>query len=59
MMKVLAKDRYESLYPDDPQAAIRNFASFMGFFGQVRYPMKLMKLKSTLTVLSGIHRRRI
>ena len=34
MMKVLAKDRYESLYPDDPQAAIRNFASFMGFFGQ-------------------------
>lgn len=35
MMKVLAKDRYEALYPDDPQAALRNFASFMGFFGQV------------------------
>jgi AAA family ATP:ADP antiporter len=34
MMKVLAKDRYEALYPDDPQAALRNFASFMGFFGQ-------------------------
>lgn len=34
MMKVLAKDRYEALYPDDPQAALRSFASFMGFFGQ-------------------------
>jgi ATP:ADP antiporter, AAA family len=36
MMKVLAKERYALLYPNDPQAALRNFASFMGFFGQVR-----------------------
>jgi ATP:ADP antiporter, AAA family len=35
MMKVLAKDRYTALYPDDPQAALRAFASFMGYFGQV------------------------
>lgn len=34
MMKVLAKDRYAALYPDDPQAAMRGFASFMGYFGQ-------------------------
>ena len=34
MMKVLAKDRYATLYPDDPQAALRGFASFMGYFGQ-------------------------
>eukprot|EP01039_Chlorochromonas_danica_P001808 gene1808-1975_t len=34
MMKVLAKERYAALYPDDPQAALRAFASFMGFFGQ-------------------------
>jgi AAA family ATP:ADP antiporter len=36
MMKVLAKERYLLLYPDDPQAALRAFASFMGYFGQVR-----------------------
>lgn len=59
MMKVLAKDRYESLYPDDPQAAIRNFASFMGFFGQVRSPMKLLGVTSHLTVPNGIYRRPI
>ena len=35
MMKVLAKERYLLLYPDDPQAAVRAFASFMGYFGQV------------------------
>jgi AAA family ATP:ADP antiporter len=34
MMKVLAKDRYAMLYPDDPDAALRGFASFMGYFGQ-------------------------
>lgn len=34
MMKVLAKERYEALYPNDPQAALRAFASFMGYFGQ-------------------------
>lgn len=34
MMKVLAKDRYALMYPDDPQAALRGFASFMGYFGQ-------------------------
>lgn len=34
MMKVLAKERYAMLYPDDPQAALRGFASFMGYFGQ-------------------------
>lgn len=37
MMKILAKERYAMLYPDDPQAALRGFASFMGYFGQVRY----------------------
>ena len=36
MMKVLAKQRYTEMYPDDPQAALRAFASFMGYFGQVR-----------------------
>ena len=34
MMKVLAKDRYASMHPDDPQLALREFASFMGYFGQ-------------------------
>lgn len=34
-MKVLVKARYESIYPDDPQAAVRAFASFMGYFGQM------------------------
>jgi AAA family ATP:ADP antiporter len=34
MMKVLAKERYAAMYPDDPQAALRGFASFMGYFGQ-------------------------
>lgn len=34
MMKLLAKERYEQMYPDDPQAATRAFASFMGYFGQ-------------------------
>jgi AAA family ATP:ADP antiporter len=34
MMKVLAKERYETMYPNDPQAALRGFASFMGYFGQ-------------------------
>jgi ATP:ADP antiporter, AAA family len=35
MMKVLAKDKFELLFPDDPQQALRGFASFMGRFGQV------------------------
>ena len=34
-MKVLVKSRYEAIYPDDPQAAVRAFASFMGYFGQM------------------------
>eukprot|EP01035_Chromulina_nebulosa_P019274 gene19274-25131_t len=34
MMKVLAKERYATLHPNDPQLAIREFASFMGYFGQ-------------------------
>ncbi len=34
MMKVLAQERYRQIYPDDPQAALRAFASFMGYFGQ-------------------------
>lgn len=34
MMKVLAKDRYAAMYPDDHEAALRGFASFMGYFGQ-------------------------
>jgi AAA family ATP:ADP antiporter len=37
MMKVLAKERYALMYPDDPQKAVRSFASFMGYFGQVRF----------------------
>lgn len=35
MMKVLAKDRYSMMFPNDPDAAVRSFASFMGYFGQV------------------------
>lgn len=34
MMKVLAKERYALMFPDDPQKAVRAFASFMGYFGQ-------------------------
>mmetsp|Transcript_14564 Transcript_14564/g.24200 ORF Transcript_14564/g.24200 Transcript_14564/m.24200 type:complete len:584 (+) Transcript_14564:132-1883(+) len=34
MMKVLAKERYALQFPDDPQLALRAFASFMGYFGQ-------------------------
>lgn len=34
MMKVLAMQRYTSMYPEDPQAALRAFATFMGYFGQ-------------------------
>jgi ATP:ADP antiporter, AAA family len=34
MMKLLAKERYGLMFPDDPQAAVRHFASFMGYFGQ-------------------------
>ena len=34
MMKLLAKTRYEEMYPGDPEAATRAFASFMGYFGQ-------------------------
>ena len=34
MMKVLAKEKYASMYPDDPQMALNAFASFMGYFGQ-------------------------
>jgi AAA family ATP:ADP antiporter len=33
-MKVLAKAKFESQYPDDPIAATEAFAQFMGFFGQ-------------------------
>lgn len=41
MMKVLAKERYYQMHPDDPQLALREFASFMGYFGQVytHYPI--------------------
>lgn len=35
MMKILAKERYATLYPDDPKAALEGFAAFMGYFGQV------------------------
>lgn len=35
MMKVLAKDHYHTLYPDDPAMALSGFASFMGYFGQM------------------------
>lgn len=35
MMKVLAKQEFEMRHPDDKQAALMAFASFMGFFGQV------------------------
>jgi ATP:ADP antiporter, AAA family len=33
MLKVLAKGRYEAMYPGDPQAALKAFAMFMGYFG--------------------------
>ena len=36
MMKVLAKQEFELRYPNDKEAALTAFASFMGFFGQVR-----------------------
>jgi AAA family ATP:ADP antiporter len=48
MMKVLAKERYGLMYPDDPQAALRAFASFMGYFGQVRKPSNLTRVVSHL-----------
>lgn len=35
MMKVLATEKYRSLHPNDPQAALRGFVAFMGYFGQV------------------------
>lgn len=35
MMKVMAKDKYEAMYPDDHGRAVQAFASFMGRFGQV------------------------
>jgi AAA family ATP:ADP antiporter len=35
MMKVLAKERYALMFPNDPQAALSAFASFMGYFGQI------------------------
>jgi len=34
MMKVLAREKYATMYPDDPQQALNAFASFMGYFGQ-------------------------
>ncbi len=34
MMKVLALERYNAMYPNDQEAAGRAFASFMGYFGQ-------------------------
>jgi AAA family ATP:ADP antiporter len=37
MMKVLAMERYSHMYPDNPQAMLRGFASFMGYFGQVYF----------------------
>lgn len=42
MMKVLAKEKYAAMYPDDPQAALRAFASFMGYFGQVINTLNLV-----------------
>lgn len=32
-LKVLARQRYNDLHPDDSQAALTSFASFMGMFG--------------------------
>ena len=32
-LKVLARERYNDLHPDDSQAALTSFASFMGMFG--------------------------
>jgi AAA family ATP:ADP antiporter len=34
VLQVLAKERYTALYPNDPQEALKAFASFMGYFGQ-------------------------
>jgi len=33
ILKVMARARYQDMYPDDPQHAISAFASFMGVFG--------------------------
>jgi len=41
-MKVLAKDEFDTKYPDDPSASIREFASFMGKFGQVTNGLSFM-----------------
>lgn len=33
MLKVLAKTRYDEMYPNDPQSSLKGFATFMGYFG--------------------------
>lgn len=50
MMKVLAKERYALMYPDDPQAAVRAFASFMGYFGQVRFLFYVYSTRHLLSI---------
>ena len=52
MMKILAKERYANLYPDDPQAALRGFASFMGYFGQVSSSLICYSLSSLCSLRS-------
>jgi AAA family ATP:ADP antiporter len=53
MMKVLAKERYSLMYPDDPQAAVRSFASFMGYFGQVSSLLEL-SFSNQLLILNSV-----
>ena len=48
MMKILAKERYAALYPNDPKAALEGFAAFMGYFGQVTYDLCLLRLLTLL-----------
>lgn len=42
LMKVLAKEKYSSEYPDDPEIATQHFASFMGYFGQATNSISLL-----------------
>eukprot|EP00606_Chrysophyceae_sp_TOSAG23-5_P001634 GSChrysophyteH2.ASY1.ANO1.1409.1 assembled CDS len=54
MMKVLALERYHGMYPDNPQAAGRNFASFMGYFGQTTNGISFLATLLAFPVLLGV-----
>ena len=59
MMKVLATEKYAAMYPDDPQAAVKAFASFMGYFGQVLPALPLLRSlhRTTLFLLCPLYYR--